>query len=376
MPKSYRAAVIGSTGKGGYGHGLDRVFFGLERVKLVAVADANPIGLREIGQSLGLSNLYIDYQKMLANEQPDLVSIAPGWVTERQAMIEASTSMGCHIYCEKPVAGSLMEIDAIVSACNNAKVKMAIAHQWRAMPAIQQTIVDVQSKKYGQLLRMWGRPKDDSRGGGEELMLHGTHLFDLMMAFAGFPRWATGHILQNGRSATIADTRQGTQPVGPIIGDSITATFGFDHGVRGYFESTANLAGSGRSNFNNLFGLSLECELARIELREPGNCFIYPAPRFLPDQNQLNWQKILVDGWHDVYDEKTLWKNFLHLGNQTLVRDLISAIEESREPLSSIQSVCYVNEMVQGVYLSHLSNGCRINIPLQDRTHPLPELPN
>ena len=90
----------------------------------------------------------------------------------------------------------------------------------------------------------------------------------------------------------------------------------------------------------------------------------------------LNWQKILVDGWHDVYDEKTLWKNFLHLGNQTLVRDLISAIEESREPLSSIQSVCYVNEIVQGVYLSHLSNGCRMDIPLQDRTHPLPELPN
>ena len=313
---------------------------------------------------------------MLEKEQPDLVSIAPGWVTDRQAMIEASTSVGSHIYCEKPVAGSLMEIDAIVSACNRAKVKMAIAHQWRAMPAIQQTIVNVQSKKYGQLLRMWGRPKDDSRGGGEELMLHGTHLFDLMMAFAGFPRWVTGHILQNGRSATIADTRQGTQPVGPIIGDSITATFGFEHGVRGYFESTANLAGSGRSNFNNLFGLSLECELARIELREPGDCFIYPAPRFLPDQNHLNWQKILVDGWHDVYDDKMLWKNFLHLGNQTLVRDLISAIEESREPLSSIQSVCYVNEMVQGVYLSHLSNGCRIDIPLQDRTHPLSELPN
>jgi hypothetical protein len=27
--------------------------------------------------------------------------------------------------------------------------------------------------------------------------------------------------------------------------------------------------------------------------------------------------------------------------------------------------------MVQGVYLSHLSNGSRLKIPLQDRVHPL-----
>ena len=371
MAKTYKAAVIGSTGQGGYGHGLDRVFQGLNSVTLVAVADADPVGLRHAGERLGVSNLYDDYNEMLEREKPDLVSIAPSWISERVPMIEAAVAAGSHIYCEKPVAGCLDEIDTIVNACNRGNIKMAIAHQWRAMPAIQQAITDVKSGKFGKLLRIWARPKDDSRGGGEELLLHGTHLFDLMMAFGNIPRWVHGHVLQDDRPITRSDTYQSTQSAGLIVGDSISATFSFDHGVRGFFESTANLAISDQSNFNNLFGLSIECEQVKIELREPGDCYIYPAPRVLPDQKHLSWEKIWIEGWHDKYDHQTLWKNFLHLGNQILVKDLIEAIENDREPLSAIQMARYINEMVQGVYLSHLSGGRRINIPLVERQHPL-----
>ena len=371
MSKTYKAAVIGSTGQGGYGHGLDRVFQGLNSVTLVAVADADPVGLRHAGERLGVSNLYDDYNEMLEREKPDLVSIAPSWISERVPMVEAAVAAGSHIYCEKPVAGCLDEIDTIVNACNRGNIKMAIAHQWRAMPAIQQAITDVKSGKFGKLLRIWARPKDDSRGGGEELLLHGTHLFDLMMAFGNISRWVNGHVLQHDRPITRSDTCQSTQSAGLTIGDSISATFSFDHGVRGFFESTANLAISDQSNFNNLFGLSIECEQVKIELREPGDCYIYPAPRVLPDQKHLSWEKIWIEGWHDKYDHQTLWKNFLHLGNQILVKDLIGAIENDREPLSAIQMARYINEMVQGVYLSHLSEGCRINIPLVERQHPL-----
>ena len=371
MSKTYKAAVIGSTGQGGYGHGLDRVFQGLNSVTLVAVADADPVGLRHAGERLGVSNLYDDYNEMLEREKPDLVSIAPSWISERVPMVEAAVAAGSHIYCEKPVAGRLDEIDTIVNACNRGNIKMAIAHQWRAMPAIQQAITDVKSGKFGKLLRIWARPKDDSRGGGKLLLLHGTHLFDLMMAFGNLTRWVHGHVLQDDRPITRSDTCQSTQSAGLTIGDSISATFSFDHGVRGFFESTANLAISDQSNFNNLFGLSIECEQVKIELREPGDCYIYPAPRVLPDQKHLSWEKIWIEGWHDKYDHQTLWKNFLHLGNQILVKDLIEAIENDREPLSAIQMARYINEMVQGVYLSHLSEGCRINIPLVERQHPL-----
>ena len=375
MPKTYTAAVIGSTGKGGYGHRLDTAF-NIDGVELVAIADHDPEGLADAGERLGVSRLYRDYRQMLETEKPDFVSIAPSWVTERVPMIQVAAAAGCHIYCEKPVAGSLAEVDVIVAACQSAEVKMAVAHQWRAMCPIQKLIEDVQAGKFGKLLRVRTRPKDDSRGGGEELLLHGTHLFDLMMAFTGEPRWASGHVTVNGRDATTADTGQGNAPVGPIIGDSISAVFGFDNGVRGFFDSTAGLAIPGQSNFDNLYGLSLECERAALELREPGDVYIYPAPRVLPDLQDLAWERVWMPEWHELPEHapQLLRKNWLSIGNNILARDLIDAAETDREPLSSIRMVRFVNEMVQGVYSSHLLGGHRITIPLTDRTHPLGEL--
>ncbi len=375
MSKTYSAAVIGSTGKGGYGHRLDTAF-DIDDVELVAIADHDSEGLAEAGERLGVSQLYRDYRQMLEMEKPDFVSIAPSWVTERVPMIEAAAAAGCHIYCEKPVAGSLAEVDAIVAVCQSAKVKMAVAHQWRAMLPIQKVIEDVKAGKFGKLLRVRTRPKDDSRGGGEELLLHGTHLFDLMMAFAGEPRWASGHVTVDNRDATTEDTGQGNAPVGPIIGDSISAIFGFDNGVRGFFDSTAGLAIPGESNFDNLYGLSLECERASLELREPGDVYIYPVPRVLPDLRDLAWERVWMPEWHErpEHAPDLLRKNWLSIGNKTLARDLIDAAEADREPLSSIRMVRFVNEMVQGVYSSHLLSGQRIAIPLTERTHPLGEL--
>ena len=375
MSKTYSAAVIGSTGKGNYGHRLDSAF-DIDGVELVAIADDDPEGLADAGERLGVSRLYRDYRQMLETEKPDFVSIAPSWVTERVAMIEAAAAAGCHIYCEKPVAGSLAEVDAIVAACQSANVKMAVAHQWRAMLPIQQVIKDVKAGKFGKLLRVRTRPKDDSRGGGEELLLHGTHLFDLMMAFAGEPRWASGHVALGDRDATTDDTGEGNAPVGPIIGDSISAMFGFDNGVRGFFESTAGLAIPGESNFDNLYGLSLECERAALELREPGDVYIYPAPRVLPDIQDLAWERVWMPEWHECPEHAPplLRQNWLSIGNRTLARDLIDAAETDREPLSSIRMVRFVNEMVQGVYSSHLRDGRRIDIPLADRAHPLGDL--
>lgn len=375
MSKTYSAAVIGSTGKGNYGHRLDTAF-DIDGVELVAIADADPEGLADASERLGVSRRYRDYRQMLEREKPDFVSIAPSWVTERVPMIEAAAAAGCHIYCEKPVAGSLAEVDAIVAACQSGNVKMAVAHQWRAMLPIQKIIKDVKAGRFGKLLRVRTRPKDDSRGGGEELLLHGTHLFDLMMAFAGEPRWASGHVAVGDRDATTDDTGQGNAPVGPIIGDSISAIFGFEDGVRGFFESTAGLAIPGESNFDNLYGLSLECEKASLELREPGDVYIYPAPRVLPDIEDLAWERVWMPEWHDrpEHAPPLLRQNWLSIGNRTLARDLIDAAETDREPLSSIRMVRFVNEMVQGVYSSHLLDGRRVDIPLADRAHPLGEL--
>lgn len=373
MAKSFRVGVIGATGRGNYGHGLDTAFQKVETASIVAIADSDPKGLVAAGRRLKVEHLFADYRRMLQTESLDIVCVGPRWIPGRREMIEAAAAAGCHIYCEKPMAAELTDADAIAASVGKNNVKLQMAHQWRTTAPVRQAIRDVRKGKYGKLLRMRARPKDDRRGGGEELLLHGTHMFDLMFAFAGSPRWVAGHVQVQGRDATPADKTKATEPIGPIAGDSISAIIGFDDGVRGFFDSTASLSPARDNRFREIYGLFLECERASLMLRQPGDIYVYPAPRVLPDLEDLSWQKQWIEDWHFDAEHKPrpLRREWIHLGNRFLAEDLIRSIESKTDPLSPISHGVYVTEIVQGVYASHLQDGRRLSIPLQDRTHPL-----
>ena len=375
MDRTYRVAVVGSTGKGDYGHGLDTAFVGVERVRLVALADDNEAGRKRTGEKLRIERLYADYREMLTKERPDVVCIGPRWLTERAVMIRAAAEAGCHIYCEKPLAADVTTADALSGVCEKAGIRLALAHQWRAMPPVRKALADLQAGKYGKLLHMRARPKDDARGGGEELLLHGTHWFDLMIAAAGPPRWVSGHVAVAGRDAKRTDRREASEPLGPVAGDNVVAVFGFDGGVRGYFDSTANSAPKKGAAWDSVYGLTLECERATLQLRQPGDVYVYPAAGVLPDLDALKWEKVWVEDWHFTPEHRPrpLRQEWLHLGNQVLARDLLAAIETKREPLSPVRHGVLIAEMVQGVYASHLADGRRLPIPLTERRHPLLE---
>ena len=89
----------------------------------------------------------------------------------------------------------------------------------------------------------------------------------------------------------------------------------------------------------------------------------------------IGFEKVWMPEWHALpeHEAPLFPENWLSMGNQILARDLIDAIEADREPLSSIGAARFVNEMVQGVYASHLSGGRRLTIPLTERVHPLGE---
>lgn len=383
MPaKRYRVAVIGSTGKGDYGHGLDTAFQEVERAEIVAVADDNAAGLKRAAERLKVEATFADYREMLDRVKPDVVCVGPRWITDRVAMLQAVASAGCHVYCEKPFVAELEAADAIKSAFESNRRQLAMAHQWRAMSPVQRAFAEIRSGKFGRLLRMRARPKDDARGGGEELLVHGTHWFDLMIALAGPPRWVSGHIRVKGREATKTDRREGSEPVGPICGDSVLAVFGFGDGVIGTFDSTANTAPGSRPRTNNdqpkaawdsVYGVTIECEDAVLQLRQPGDVYIYPANGVLPDFDSLAWKKLWIEDWHFTpeHQPRPIRQEWLSLGNRALANDLLDAIEKDREPLSPLRHATLITEMVQGVYASHFADGRRLPIPLGDRKHPL-----
>ncbi|GAG58936.1 unnamed protein product, partial [marine sediment metagenome] len=87
LNSKYRVAVIGHTGRGNYGHGLDVVWNELPECEIVAVADAEPSGLVAAQKRLKVGRGFADYRKMLDDVKPDLVSIAPRWLDQHRDMV-------------------------------------------------------------------------------------------------------------------------------------------------------------------------------------------------------------------------------------------------------------------------------------------------
>jgi predicted dehydrogenase len=367
MSRSYRIGVIGSTQRGGYGHGMDSAFKDADLFEVVAIADDDPAGLVATGKRLGVTKLYADYRSLLAREKPDIVGIGPRWLTDRVPMVTAAAEAGCHIFLEKPLAATLREADAMLAVCERTKVKCALAHQLRALPPVRTAFADIRAGKYGKVLRLYGQPSDDARGGGEELIVHGTHFFDLMISLAGPPRWVSAHFGTGERDATLADKHEGREPIGPIVGDSAAIMIGFDRSVRGFWNSTANL-----NQHGTIYGLTIQCEQATVCMRTKGEVFIYPGPVVEPENDQRAWEKVWVENWHFTPEHKPAPLNdYLLRANQTLTHELVAAIEHDTEPTASLRDAVLVTEIIQGAYASHFANGQRLPIPLADRRHPL-----
>jgi predicted dehydrogenase len=364
MPNTYRVAVIGRTGKGNYGHGLDVVWKALDNVEIVAVADDNEMGRKAAATRLGAKNAYADYRQMLEKERPQIVSVATRFLDTHRDMVKACAAAGASIFLEKPMARTLAEADDMIAACERHHVKLAIAHQTRYSPRLQRVKELLADGKLGDLLEMHSRGKEDARGGGQDLMVLGTHLFDLMRLLAGEPRWCFAQVLHQGKPATRADVQEGGEGMGPVLGDQINATYGFDRGVVGTFGTCKAQAGAGSRYGLHLYGSKGVIHLGTGSLPP---AWLLADSSWSPGRSKAPWQEITSAG---VGQQEPLKDGGLGQGNIWIARDLIEAIEKDRQPLGSLYDGRAALEMILAVYESHRQKG-PVAFPLKNRQHPL-----
>ncbi|MFH1568321.1 MAG: Gfo/Idh/MocA family oxidoreductase [Gemmatimonadota bacterium] len=354
--KTYRAAAIGRTGRGGYGHGLHTAYAGVEGVELVAVADEDEGGRAQAMAQTGAPRGYADYQAMLRAEEPDIVSVCPRWVDCHLEMVLACLDAGAHVYCEKPMTSNLADGDRIVTRAAELGRKVAVAHQGVYLPRIQAVRHLLGAGRIGRVQALQAHGKQDSRGGGEDMIVLGTHLFNMMRYFAGDVAWMFAHVTAGGREIEPRDVRLPSEPVGPVAGDSVCSYFHFASGVAGFFESRRDQAGSSRR-----YGMEIVGSEGILSLRggTGGELMIYPHPVFLPAAPDQRWQPL-----EEVPDQS------LAAGNQLAIADLIECIESGREPVSSAGAAVAALEMILGAYESQITGG-RVAMPMANRQHPL-----
>jgi predicted dehydrogenase len=368
LPK-YRVAVIGHTGRGNYGHGLDTVWLEVPNVQIVAVADADPQGLAKAVTRLKAAKGYADYRQMLDEVKPDLVSIAPRWIDQHRDMVVGAAERNVRgIYLEKPLCRTLAEADEMVVACEKNRVKLAVSHQTRYSPRLAAVRELIVSGKIGRVLEIRGRGKEDSRGGGEDLWVLGSHVLDLIHALGGDPQWCFGRVYQAGRPITKADVKPGNEGIGPLAGDEVHAIYRLADGLTAHFDSVRG-AGAKPSRFGvRICGTQGVISLGTGYLPP---AYLLPDPGWSDGTSDQRWVPITSAG---LGQPEPLKDTELHGGNLLAAQDLIASIEEDRQPISSLYEARTATEMIVAVFESQRL-GVPASIPLKFRQNPLTLLP-
>ncbi|MCI0701889.1 MAG: Gfo/Idh/MocA family oxidoreductase [Planctomycetia bacterium] len=363
MPK-YRIAVIGRTGKGNYGHALDTVWLKCDKAEIVAVADENEKGRAEAAKKLGAKTTYADYREMLKKEKPQIVSVADRWPDCHRDMVIACAEHGASIFLEKPVAQTLQQADEMVAACEKHHVKCAVAHQTRYSPRVKVIKDLIGEGKIGDVLELRGHGKEDRRGGGEDMMVLGTHTFDLMRHLAGDAKWCFARIQQNGKKAVSGDIRQGGEQIGPIMGDHISARYGFSGLAVANYTTHVAKAGANTRYWLEVRGTK---GVIHVGFGILPVAFLCEDPSGMFGRNKAPWQEITSAGIGKPEPPTT---KGLDNGNILIVNDLIEAIEKDRAPLDSLVDGRGALEMILAVYESHRLER-PVDLPLKNRKHPL-----
>ena len=151
--------------------------------------------------------------------------------------------------------------------------------------------------------------------------------------------------------------------MGPILGDDIAATYGFDHGVTATF---------GRARRNtvraSVYGMQIYGTKGIIHLTTgslPATDLLDDPPWFPASGGGL--KEITSAG---IGKAETIKDTGLGLGNVWIAKDLLEAIEKDRQPLGSMYDGRAALEMILAVYESYRVKG-PVELPLKNRKHPL-----
>ena len=133
MAKKLIAAVIGlSMGK----HHVKAVLEHAD-AELAAICDINPETLKKVGDELGVpeEKRYTEWKDLLKIEGLNVaLVITPDQL--HQEMSETFLAAGVHVMCEKPLALSREEMNAIVRAADKADTKFMVGQICRFTPAL------------------------------------------------------------------------------------------------------------------------------------------------------------------------------------------------------------------------------------------------
>ena len=105
----------------------------IERANIAAVCDVAEGRAEPLAKKYGVPAHYSNLEKMLDKVRPDFVDIATRPESHLQ-LVEQVARRGLPILCQKPMAPTLEEAEAMVGVCRKHGVRLMINENWRWQP--------------------------------------------------------------------------------------------------------------------------------------------------------------------------------------------------------------------------------------------------
>jgi predicted dehydrogenase len=300
---------------------------------LVAVCDIRQEKLTEFQHLWGDvwpdMRYYTDYREMLAQEKPQIVSIATPDHLHAQITVDVAQSGARAILCEKPIATTLADAEHMIAACEANHVLLSIEHTRRWSPHFHAVRELIRSGELGALRvvtsNMYSRRS--------MLFRNGTHSIDLLCFFAeSEPEWLFAH-LEEGFDDYTEYRGDGRDPAKD---PAASAYIHFKNGVRAFYNSVkVDMPGS---------QFELVCDNGRIEISDRGVILIR-------GDSYLEWARSELVPPAYMYTH--------HIG---AIAELINVMENGGQLVSPGEEALKTVKIMLGMLHSHHHGNVRVNL--------------
>src|SRR5580693_3508654 len=266
-PEPIGVAVIGA-GMAGRAHAAAyrtaATLYGLDRpaVRLVAVADPNRPLAEDVARRYGYQRAETGWQAVATAPDVDAVSVAAANHLHRE-MAAGLLAAGKHVLCEKPLAASYADAQAMTAAAEASGLVAAVGYTYRRSPAISAVGQLLAAAELGEIIQFSGRYWEDyaldpatplswryqGGTGSGALADLGSHLVDIAEQLCGPIAMVSGAMMRTAvteRPVPAAGTvghgpaggtgQAGALPAGPVRNeDAAVFTARFGSGAAGTF---------------------------------------------------------------------------------------------------------------------------------------------
>jgi len=347
------------------------------QVEMTVICGRDAAALESARQTFGWREAETDWKKVVARPDIDIIDICTAGDTHAE-IAQAALAAGKHVICEKPLANSVAEAEAMAasarSAANNGVFAM-VAFNYRRVPALAYARKLIADGKLGTLFHVranylqdwiidpefplvWRLQKD--KAGSGALGDIGAHIVDVAYFLTGskitsvsgrLKTFIKERPLPGAYTGLVAGASAGRGPV--TVDDSAVFTAELDNGALATFEATRFAAG--RKN-----GMSIEINGSKGSLYfnfEDMNELLvhdHTAPSY-----EAGFRKVLAtDGAHPYV--AAWWPPGHILGYEHTftheVYDFLTCVAEKKQPSPSFDDGLYIQKVLDAVEASAQNN--------------------